>query len=301
MKITIRKLIFSLLLFAIIALFSCHNSGGSIFRSDNSIVFDTIHVNIRQHLDGDSTRPYCNIRVNFIYPLTSSKTNVDTLQQFFVRSMFGRSFGNLEPSVAVEDYVKNYIENYLQDAKTYSETEYDVEEFNALISGINVESIEQDVDSKFYSYFESLSDSITFNQNDVLSFQIQQSNRKGESASFYTSYSNYVINLKTGNQITENEIFNAGYDVALQNLIITSLLEQNRVKSVEELEDLGYFGVNEIVPNRNFLLNDKGIIYTYNKGEYSAYQLAAPQVFIPYNAVRSLLRENTIASKLADL
>ena len=28
------------------------------------------------------------------------------------------------------------------------------------------------------------------------------------------------------------------------------------------------------------LLTDKGITYTYNKGEYSAYQLDAPEVFI---------------------
>ena len=71
------------------------------------------------------------------------------------------------------------------------------------------------------------------------------------------------------------------------------------MKSVEELEDLGFFGVQEIVPNRNFLLTEKGITYTYNKGEYSAYQLDAPEVFIPYSAIRSLLRENTPAAKLA--
>ncbi len=75
-----------------------------------------------------------------------------------------------------------------------------------------------------------------------------------------------MINLNTGQQVTENEIFNAGYDIALQSLIIASLLDKNNVKTVEELEDLGYFGVLEIVPNKNFLLNDKGIIYTYNKG-----------------------------------
>lgn len=101
--------------------------------------------------------------------------------------------------------------------------------------------------------------------------------------------------------MTESDLFNAGYDSALQSLIVTSLLDQNNVKTVSELEDLGFFGIQEIVPNKNFLLNEKGIIYTFNKGEYSAYQLDAPQVFIPYGAIRSLLKENTIVHKLAEL
>ena len=110
-----------------------------------------------------------------------------------------------------------------------------------------------------------------------------------------------MIDVHDGLQITEYELFKAGYDQALQHLIITSLLEQNNVKTVEELEDLGFFGIREIIPNGNFLLNDQGIIYTYNKGEYSAYQLEAPEVFIPYSAIRSLLRDHTAVAKLADL
>ncbi|WP_053826299.1 RsiV family protein [Lascolabacillus massiliensis] len=301
MEVTIRKLIFSLLLLVIMLMVSCGNSGSSKIKAENEISFDTISINKRQHLDNDSTRPFCDISVNFVYPVKSAKTNLDTLQRFFVSNMFGPSFEDLKPLAAVEAYISNYIDNYSHDAYTYSESVSDMEELNALIPGIDVDDSEHEVDKLFYSYYESLSDSITFNQHGILSFQIKQSNSKGESASYYVSYSNHVINLNTGDQITEYDIFNAGYDKALQGLIITSLLEQNGVKTIDELEDLGFFGINEIVPNKNFLLNDKGIIYTYNKGEYSAYQLTAPQVFIPYNVIRSLLRENTIVSKLADL
>ncbi len=301
MEVTIRKLIFSLLLLVIMLMVSCGNSGSSKIKAENEISFDTISINKRQHLDNDSTRPFCDISVNFVYPVKSAKTNLDTLQRFFVSNMFGPSFEDLKPLAAVEAYISNYIDNYSHDAYTYSESVSDMEELNELIPGIDVDDSEHEIDKLFYSYYESLSDSITFNQHGILSFQIKQSNSKGESASYYVSYSNHVINLNTGDQITEYDIFNAGYDKALQGLIITSLLEQNGVKTIDELEDLGFFGINEIVPNKNFLLNDKGIIYTYNKGEYSAYQLTAPQVFIPYNVIRSLLRENTIVSKLADL
>lgn len=280
---------------------SCNQQGGrSTFRTENNIEFDTINLVARHHLDGDTANPYCNISVEFIYPVSSSKMNLDMMQQFFIRNTFGAPYDTLAPSDAVQEYVRNYIENYTTDAGTYRESANEIRELNSLIVGIDVADSEHYTEDFFYSYYEKLSDSIVYNQQGVLAFQVKQSNNKGGAAS-YDSYRNYVLNLNTGRQVTENDIFNAGYDMALQRIIITSLLDQAKVKSVEELEDLGFFGIREIVPNHNFLLNDKGIIYTYNKGEYSAYQLDAPEVFIPYEAILSLLRENSIAAKLADL
>ena len=92
-----------------------------------------------------------------------------------------------------------------------------------------------------------------------------------------------------------------GYDVALQQLFANSLMQQNEVKSISDLEDLGYFGIQEIMPNRNFLINNEGITYTFNKGEYSAYPLSAPEVFIPFNELKMLLKPNTVVSKIAGL
>ena len=139
----------------------------------------------------------------------------------------------------------------------------------------------------FYSYFESLSDSITFNQFDIISFQVKQSNSKGEPNSFYVSISNYVLNLNTGNQILEGDIFIAGYDYAMQNIIITALIEQNEVETLK-IGRYWLFWCQGDCSQQNFLIDDKGITYTFNKGEYSAYQLDAPEVFIPYNIIRPI-------------
>lgn len=281
-------------------LISCSNEGRSMFRAENNVSFDTIRVRERHHLDGDTSKPYCDIRLEFVYPVTGSGFNADTLQRFFVEHMFGTSYDSLTPTLAADAYVKSFIENYSADAGTYRETEKDRMEQNALIPGIDISDSEHAVKDIFYSYYETLTDSIVYNQYGLIVFQVKQSDNK-DGAISYNSYRNYVLNVHTGSQVTESDIFNAGYDTALQRLIVASLLDQHNVKTVSELEELGFFGIQEIIPNRNFLLNDKGIIYTYNKGEYSAYQLDAPQVFIPYGDIRSLLRENAIVHKLADL
>lgn len=291
------------LLFLVASLFfiTCNRQGGrSMFRANNNIEFDTVSLVARHHLEGDTANPYCNIEVDFVYPVSSGKMNLEILQQFFIRNIFGAPYDTLAPPDAVQAYIRNYIENYTADAQTYSENADEIRELNNFISGINASDSEHYTEDFFYSYYEGISDSIVYNYHGILSFQVKQSNNKGGAAS-YDSYRNYVLNLNSGRQVTENDIFNAGYDMALQRLITESLLEQSNAGSIEELEDLGFFGVQEIMPNQNFLLNDEGIIYTYNKGEYSAYRLDAPQVFISYEMMHPLLRENSVASKLANL
>lgn len=302
MEVYYRMSVFLLSILALLFFISCNQQQGerSMFRAENNIEFDTVSLVARHHLDGDTANPYCNIGVDFVYPVSSGRMSLDLLQQFFIRNTLGAPYDTLSPSGAVQAYMHNYIENYTADARTYRESAEEIRELNNFISGIDASDSEHYTEDFFYSYYESLSDSIVYNYHGILSFQVKQSNNKGGAAS-YDSYRNYVLNLNTGRQVTENDIFNAGYDTALQRLIIASLLEQANAGSVEELEDLGFFGVQEIVPNQNFLLNDKGIIYTYNKGEYSAYQLDAPQVFIPYEMMFSLLRENSIAAKLANV
>ena len=290
MEKMIGRFNFILILLISIVIISCNNKEASKFRVENDIEFDTIRTAKRHHIEGDSKNPYCDIRIEFVYPKTSKETELKTIQQFFVKSIFGGSFEELEPEHAIEAYVSNYFKNYSKDADTYRGTVTDMNELNALIPGIDIHDSEHVMSDMFYSYFESLSDSITFNQYDIISFQVKQSNSKGEPNSFYVSYRNYVLYLNTGNQILEGDIFIGGYDYAMQNIIITTLIEQNDVETLEDLEDIGYFGVREIVPNKNFLINDKGITYTFNKGEYSAYQLDAPEVFIPFNIIRPLLR-----------
>ncbi len=301
MEKMIGRLNFILLLLISILVISCNNVGTNRLGADNDVQFDTIRTVKRHHIEGDSRNPYCDIKIDFIYPISSQETEISTIQKFFVNSMFGSSFEELDPEHAIDAYISNYFNNYSKDANTYRETVVDMNELQTLIHGMDSHDSEHEVNDTFYSYFESLSDSITFNKFDIISFQVKQSNSKGESNSFYVSYSNYVFNLITGSQILEGDLFIAGYDFAMQNMIITALMEQNNVETIEDLEDIGFFGVREIVPNKNFLINEKGITYTFNKGEYSAYQLDAPQVFLPFNIIRPLLKENTIISKLADL
>ncbi len=279
----------------------CTNGGKSMFTKDNQVRFDTLIVDEKHHLHNDASNPSCEFNIQLIFPKESSKTDLKKLQQLFVRGILGRMYDDLSPKDALDQYVENFIKNYEADARVFHEEMTELENHPSLIPQTLDEEHESELQSNiFYTYHESLSNKIHFNQSNIISFQVSQSNTKGGAAT-YSSFNNFVVNLRTGALLTESDIFAPGYDVALQQLFANSLMLQNEVKSISDLEDLGYFGIQEIMPNRNFLINDKGITYTFNKGEYSAYPLSAPEVFIPFNDLKMLLKPNTIVSKIAGL
>ncbi len=279
---------------------SCNTDKKSIFSKENQVEFDTLIVERKQYLHNDTTNPFCDLNVHFVYPFNGSKTDLKRLQQLFIRNTFGEMYDAFDPEEVVELYTNNFLKNYETDARIFKEELDDLESYpNFIPQNLDAHHEEELLSNDFYSYHETLLNKIHFNQNNILSFQVSRSNNKGGSAS-YSSINNYVINIRTGEPITENDIFTPGYDVALQQLFEKNLMQQNEVKTISDLEDLGYFGIDEIMPNRNFLIDADGITYIFNKGEYSAYLLNAPEVFISFDELRMLLKKNTVVSKLAE-
>lgn len=258
--------------FAIMLSFSSCKYSDSL--TDNKIAFDTINVSSIYHLDNDSTRPSCSLKLSFVYPTEyESKAILDSLQHIFVAGFLDDdTYSYFKPEEAVKRYEKAYVENYKRDVNIF---------FN--------EKLEQEEPEKYFSYFESIKNEIKFNKNNILSFQVIQSNYKG-GADSYQFYRNYSIDLQNGSLISESDIFEPGFGKDLSDIFIQYLLRSNKVEDISSLENLGYFGIEEIAPNGNFILDDKGITYTFNKGEYSAYKLDPINIFIPYEEISFLMR-----------
>lgn len=283
-------------------IFSACNTKKSNIAQDNDVVFDTLYLSQQMFLDNDPSKSSCNLEIRLVYPVASKKLNIDTLTNLWTSCIFGQSYTAMSLQQAAKSYIDTYFQRYRQDAKDYRENSFNKDPLSALTDGSYSQSEEDENESQseFYSYYETLTDTVTFNQNDLISLQVRRVSNKGGSES-YETFRNFVIDLKTGNILSEKDIFIEGYEPQLRRIIINKLLKQNGVNDISELEQLGYFGVNEIVPNRNFLVDAKGITFIFNKGEYSAYLISAPVIFIPYEEIRHLLRENTTVWKLAEI
>lgn len=270
--------VFTIILLCVVAgiSFSCKKESSAI--ADNDIAFDSIHSVKNYHLNNDSTQPSCNLKMTFIYPKSCSDAfSLDSLQHIFLTSFFDESYSHLKPSDAVAAYEKAYVDNYIQDVNIYIKDR---------------EQSSHDDAPAYLSYYETIDNEIKFNKANILAFQVVLTTYKGGSTS-YEFLKNKVVNLETGQLISEEDIFNPGFEKLLSQIFKNHLLKANKVQTVNELENIGYFGIDEMIPNDNFLLDNKGVTYIFNKGENSVLQLDAIKIFIPYEDLTLVLKEKS--------
>lgn len=273
------KIVVFFLLATIIAGCDSHKT-----TEENKITFDSIIVDKTYHLLENDNNPNCNLQIKFIYPVKYKDAAVlKNIQKLFVDSYFGEEYASLSPQQAVEKYTTDYIDAYKdleQDYKTDIEKATSNEQIGA-----------------WYSYYENSFDEIVYNKNNILSFTVNLENYTGGAHGAH-AVNNHVIDLKTGKQLTEQEIFVENYQDTLAKLLVNKIAVKNEVKDPKELENAGFFSVDEIYPNGNFLVEAQGIAYTFNEYEIAAYVVGRTNVFLPYEELQIILRKDSPISHL---
>lgn len=272
---------FSLVMLVFAMFFSCETNKKS--DTPNDIVYDSVSVAKIYHLENDSTKPSCSLKINYIYPVKYSNQDVLSKMQSELNFAFmeDEKYEKLSPKDAVDKYIEDYIENYKQDAS---------EQFP--------DWAESDDPEDYFSYYKTLSTKVLFDKGGLVSYQITSMDYKG-GANSSTSYRNAVINLNTGESIYEKDIYVADYKDVLNPLLIKKIVEQNKVQTPEDLLMYGYWGIEDLTSSNNFSVDDKGITYIFNPGEYSAPTLGEIRVFLPYNEIKTILKEDSPISGLA--
>lgn len=274
-----QKLIFLFL----ISIFVSGCNTGTKKTANNHITFDSISIDNTYHLLGNPENPNCNLQINFIYPANYENEDVlKKIQKLFVSSYFGDDYESLSPEGAIAKYAEDYLNNY-------KELE---EEYKAEIAKVDEERV-----GAWFSYYETSSNDIAYNKNDILSYTVNFGEYTGGAHGAH-SYTNHVIDLKTGELITEDDIFVDGFQEDLAQILVDRIAKENSVEKAKELENIGFFSIEEIFPNGNFLVNDTDITYTFNEYEIAAYVVGATNVHLPYEEIQHLLKKESPISHL---
>jgi len=81
-------------------------------------------------------------------------------------------------------------------------------------------------------------------------------------------------------------------------LLRKQLLAQNNAKGNEQLNDLGYFNVENISVTRNFYFDDNGVTWSYLPNELAVEAVGEPKITIPYSDLDDYLCDDSIIKKL---
>lgn len=264
-----------ILLMASVFLFSCTNI---VSKNAGALEFDSLQVNETAYLFGDSTKPGCNLILNFAYALHSSDTKLkDSLNTFFLSACFGDKYLHYTPEDAVKKYTKSYIKDYRKDLEPmYAKDKEDQSDIGG-----------------WYSYYKSIESKVQLYKKHLLVYRIDYNEYTGGAHGIYMS-TFFNIDLRTLRPVRLNDIFVGDYKDTLTELLWMQLMADQKVSTNQELEDMGYASTGDLEPIENFYLSPEGITFYYNVYEITPYSMGTTQITLPYEAVTHLLSDDTM-------
>ena len=143
------------------------------------------------------------------------------------------------------------------------------------------------------------SDVIRYNKRNLVSYTVKFENYTGGAHGSH-SFNNHVIDLNTGNKVKEQDIFVENFEDELSKILVDHIAKLNNVSEAKKLEEIGFFSVDEIYPNGNFLIDETGITYTFNEYEIAAYVVGTINVHIPFDDIKYLLKADGLLASLLD-
>ncbi len=130
---------------------------------------------------------------------------------------------------------------------------------------------------------------IATNDNGILGFYISQWSYGAGAAHGAGMSSYYNIDLKTGRQITLNELLLPGYEDTLNRIAEKLFVAQNG--------NAGWnFDSGSFKLNGNFVITTAGLLYQFNVYEIGSYAAGAPEVLIPYRSIDTLINPDGLLS-----
>lgn len=271
-----RRNVLLLIVFAVLAFagFSCKDKKA---EKQDTLSLLNGSLKITTYLFDDPTKQSLDIDVSIEYPLSYSDPAILQKVRKLVLLDFYPEADSIydNPADAIEAYVEDY-------KKFFKESEGDLTE-DAMIN----ESDESYSVSPWNNIEKMI---IRYNANGLFSYTIY-SDRYTGGAHGGKNFLNTVVDMKTGEKITEDDLFSETTKPLIVKMIINKIMKMQKVAKASELQDIGFFDAAEIGLNKNFYLDEKGITFTFNEYEIAAYAVGTTEVLLTFNEIADLLKE----------
>ncbi|MEG1586051.1 MAG: DUF3298 domain-containing protein [Bacteroidales bacterium] len=252
----------------------------------NDIQFAEFKLDTICHLFNDTAKPACKFQLNMQYPASAKDSKVlEAVQKIFTESYLGAQYTNEQPTQAARSYMKVYVDDYLQ-------LEKDSSMFNrAAEEGWGVAS---------FSYEEISSSELKFNSGGFISYIVSVYSFTG-GAHGMNGTNNHVINLNTKSLMTLTDLFPENVLPEIGTLIIKQIAKDRNFSDPAQLNEDGFFSIEDVVPTDNFRIDEKGITWVYNPYEIAVYATGQVSVFLDWAIVKPYLLEESPVMKLVEM
>ncbi len=99
-----------------------------------------------------------------------------------------------------------------------------------------------------------------------------------------------MLDLEKQKVLKVDDIFKGDYKPVLSRQLEQSFRKTYKMQEGDAVKDM--LLVEEITPNNNFILTNKGVMFSYTPYEIGPYALGQVNLFIPYEQIKEVLKEN---------
>ena len=271
-----------ILLSVILLLFSC-NKNGTGKKGDGK---PAVTVKTQQLSDNSgftmSGGERCTIVADATidYPVsTSSGMPVDSLQRLFAAYVL-ESGDSLSLQEAMRQVVANSMHQY-----------------DFMKEPVNSDEVAESEEMTTLKYATSTRVTPVYNLNGVVTFERVDVVKKNDKVTSIT-HRYYSFDTETQTIIDLNRLFRDDAIADVCQLLKQQLLKQNNATGNEQLNDLGYFNVENITVTRNFFFDDKGMTWSFLPNELAVEAVGEPRITISYGDLEPSLCEGSIIERL---
>lgn len=134
------------------------------------------------------------------------------------------------------------------------------------------------------------SDSLTFNQSDLVSVKISQYDFSG-GANGATSIRSANYDLKHNTPVTVHQLFADGSEDKIDELLLAALMKSFGVDSPDALADKGVYFYEEAKMGEYFYLTSEGVTFYFNPYDIAAHFVGPIELTLPYADIAGCLKD----------
>lgn len=272
-----------LILLSLIALqYSCNKSKSSGGGADTPAV--TVKT---QHLSDTSgftmsNGERCSIvaEASIDYPVIAGQgVPVDSLQRLFAAYVL-ESGDSLSLQEAMHQVVANSMHQYDFMEEPMSDAE--------AVEGADMNALR---------YVTSTRITPIYNKNGVVTFERVDVVKKNDKVTSVTHHY-YSFDVESQTYVDLSRLFRDDALADVCQLLRTQLLKQNNATGNEQLNDLGYFNVENINVTCNFYFDEQGVTWSFLPNELAVEAVGEPKITVPYSDLESCLCDDSILEKV---
>lgn len=266
-KTTISIFIISLTVVGIAVLLYFFHKIEHIVNVENHQINQRIYLN-----ETDTTLGSIFIDINVDIPTEYKDYQVvKDIRTEIYAALFGNAYQFVNPDSIFDLFIEGLVTEFKESNAEFAQNISD-ESFMAFNNSFQLEGFSLLSDEKIYSY--GVSHFYDF----------------GGAHPIYSRYF-YNFDLKTGELISEEDIFKTGFQPMLAQIMRSVFTDDFNERKKYDLEgiDISDYDILEIKPNGNFYLNDEALCYVFNPYDIAPFYLGETEIALPYNSIKHLM------------